>query len=73
MEVESPCFGVGRCLYLAKADLILKPETNVIVCKWGHYWDQHAISILFKNGVSNIILANRVLHYSVIGSQMVRK
>ena len=43
MEFESPCCGVGRCQNLANADLILKPETNVIVYKWGYYWDQHAI------------------------------
>ena len=43
MKVESPCCGVGRCQNLAKVDLILKPETNVIVYKWGYYWDQYAI------------------------------
>ena len=51
MKVESPCFGVCRCLYLAKADLILKLEEKVIVYKWGYYWDQYAMSILFKKGV----------------------
>ena len=61
MEVESPYCGVGRCLYLAKADLTLKHETNVIVYKWGYYMDQHAISIIFTNGVSNIILTNGIL------------
>ena len=48
----------------AKADLMLKPETNVIVYKWGYYLNQHAIGILFKNGVSNTILTNGILHLS---------
>ena len=49
----------------AKADLILKPETNVIVYKWGYYLNLHAIGILFENGVSNIILTNGILHWSL--------
>ena len=61
MEVESPYCGVGRCLCLAKADLLLKQGINVIVYKCSYYLDQHAISIFFKNGVSNIILTNGIL------------
>ena len=51
MEIESPYCGFGGCLNLAKADFILKSETNVVVYKWGYYWDHHAISIFFRNGV----------------------
>ena len=66
MEVETPYCGVGRCLYLAKADLILKFEFNVNIYKWGYYLDQHAIRILFTNGVSNMILTNGIIPIKVI-------
>ena len=43
---------------------MLKPETNVIVYKWGYYLNLHAIGILFENGVSNIKLTNGILFLS---------
>ena len=30
MEIESPCCGVGGCLSLEMADLILNPKINVM-------------------------------------------
>ena len=44
---------------------MLKPKTNVIVYELGHYLNQHAIGIAFKNGVSNIILTNGILYWSL--------
>ena len=44
---------------------MLKPKTNVIGYKVGCYLNQHAIGIVFKNGVSNMILTNGILYWSL--------
>ena len=72
MDSASPCCRVGNCLYVSEADLILKPNTNVIIYKWRKFWDQHFMTgVGMEYQISDLAMYTYYGRYFVLGSRMV--